>query len=141
MRVISLVNQKGGVGKTTTTKNLGAGLVREGKRVLLIDLDPQANLTYSLGIRPENDETLKTLYEVLKGTARAYPQGGITTCSTRLRLHTYRLCSKSRHTDAKRLSSLSGGVYPATDRVFSYARYEQALRDPRSRQATAKPRY
>ena len=69
MRVISLVNQKGGVGKTTTTKNLGAGLVRAGKRVLLIDLDPQANLTYSLGIKPENDESLKTMYEVLKGTA------------------------------------------------------------------------
>ena len=70
MRVISLVNQKGGVGKTTTTKNLGAGLVREGKRVLLIDLDPQANLTYSLGIRPEDDESLKTMYDVLKGTAQ-----------------------------------------------------------------------
>lgn len=70
MRVISLVNQKGGVGKTTTTKNLGAGLVREGKRVLLIDLDPQANLTYSLGIRPENDESMRTMYEVLKGTAQ-----------------------------------------------------------------------
>ena len=70
MRVISLVNQKGGVGKTTTTKNLGAGLVREGKRVLLIDLDPQANLTYSLGIRPENDDSMRTMYEVLKGTAQ-----------------------------------------------------------------------
>jgi len=70
MRIISLVNQKGGVGKTTTTKNLGAGLVREGKSVLLIDLDPQANLTYSLGIRPENDETMPTMYEVLKGTAQ-----------------------------------------------------------------------
>lgn len=70
MRVISLVNQKGGVGKTTTTKNLGAGLVREGKRVLLIDLDPQANLTYSLGIRPENDDAMRTMYEVLKGTAK-----------------------------------------------------------------------
>ena len=70
MRVISLVNQKGGVGKTTTTKNLGAGLVREGKRVLLIDLDPQANLTYSLGIRPEDDDSLKTMYDVLRGTAQ-----------------------------------------------------------------------
>lgn len=70
MRVISLVNQKGGVGKTTTTKNLGAGLVREGKRVLLIDLDPQANLTYSLGIRPEEDDSLKTMYDVLRGTAQ-----------------------------------------------------------------------
>ena len=68
MRVISLVNQKGGVGKTTTTINLGAGLLKAGKRVLLIDLDPQASLTYSLGIRPELDESLKTMYSVIKGT-------------------------------------------------------------------------
>lgn len=69
MRVISLVNQKGGVGKTTSTINLGAGLVKEGKRVLLIDLDAQASLTYSLGIRPEEDEGTRTMYEVFKGTA------------------------------------------------------------------------
>ncbi len=64
-RIIALVNQKGGVGKTTSTINLGAGLVRQKKSVLLIDLDPQANLTYSLGIEAHNID--KTIYEILKG--------------------------------------------------------------------------
>jgi chromosome partitioning protein len=49
-RVIALINQKGGVGKTTTTVNLGAALALEGKRVLVIDLDPQAHATLHLGI-------------------------------------------------------------------------------------------
>ena len=50
-QIISLSNQKGGVGKTTTCANLGIGLAREGKRVLLVDCDPQASLTLSLGWR------------------------------------------------------------------------------------------
>lgn len=52
-QVIAVANQKGGVGKTTTVHSLGAALARDGVRVLLIDLDPQACLTYSLGLDPE----------------------------------------------------------------------------------------
>jgi len=68
-RVIALVNQKGGVGKTTSTKNIGAGLTTLGKKVLVIDLDPQANLTYSLGV--SSHELQKTIYEVLRGDIKA----------------------------------------------------------------------
>lgn len=63
MRVISLMNQKGGVGKTTTTVSLGAALAEMGKRVLLIDLDPQAHLTINYGV--EADENTVTLFDVL----------------------------------------------------------------------------
>ena len=66
-RVIAFVNQKGGVGKTTSCLNVGAALSRKGKRVLLIDADPQGNLTISAGINLKDNEP--TIYEVLKGKA------------------------------------------------------------------------
>ncbi len=65
--IVSVVNQKGGTGKTTTTMNLGCALASLGKRVLLVDLDPQGNLSYSLGIT----EPQKTMAEVLTGQCSA----------------------------------------------------------------------
>jgi chromosome partitioning protein len=53
VKCIAVINQKGGVGKTTTTVNLGAGLAQQGQRVLLVDLDPQANLTLHVDCQPE----------------------------------------------------------------------------------------
>lgn len=67
MKTIAFVNQKGGVSKTTCCLNVGAALARAGKKVLLVDMDPQGSLTLSAGIRLA--PTDKTVYEVLKGKA------------------------------------------------------------------------
>jgi cellulose biosynthesis protein BcsQ len=65
MRIIALMNQKGGVGKTTTTVNLGAALAERGRKVCLIDLDPQAHLTINYGVEPSPE--INSLYQMLVG--------------------------------------------------------------------------
>ena len=71
-KIISVMNQKGGVGKTATTVNLGVGLARQGKRVLLVDADPQASLTVCL-VSKTPDELPVTLTDVLRAAADDRP--------------------------------------------------------------------
>lgn len=67
--VIAIVNQKGGTGKTCTAENLGVGLAASGRKVLLVDFDPQGSLTISLGY-PRPDELSPTISDVLAGILR-----------------------------------------------------------------------
>ena len=71
MKKIAVINHKGGVGKTTTAVNVGAGLAKQGNKVMLLDLDPQANLTNGLGFADDEDNIYSSL---LKGSPLSFEE-------------------------------------------------------------------
>ena len=70
MRSIAIVNQKGGVGKSTATVNISAALAAAGKKVCVIDIDPQAHATLHLGVNLDTQENAKSVYDVLTGRSK-----------------------------------------------------------------------
>lgn len=101
-RVISLTNHKGGVGKTTSTLNIGVGLANRGRKVLLIDLDPQASLTISVGLDPKK-------YQEANITQVLTKQKDIKECIYKIRENVYIIPSSILLEDAE--SYINGKPY------------------------------
>ena len=86
VNVIAVINQKGGVGKTTSVANLGAALAARGHRVCLIDMDPQSHLTLHMGVEIEPGSTAPTVYDMLTGEASLQDAAMVLPGRERLRL-------------------------------------------------------
>jgi chromosome partitioning protein len=126
MRVIAIVNQKGGCGKTTTTVNLAGALATEGSRVLVVDMDPQAHATLALGSEPDDLEA--NLYEVLIEPAGATRLDSIIVdvtdridlapSSIVLSALEQKLASERHDARTERLAAAIGGLPPLYDFVL-----------------------
>lgn len=136
-RVLAVANQKGGVAKTTTVASLGAAFVDEGKRVLLVDLDPQGCLTFSLGSDP--DKLAVSVHEVLLGdvepdTALVSTPEGMTLLPANIDLagaEAMLLMRAGREYALKRaLDKLTGAAGPATsDHASAEHRFDVVIID------------
>jgi chromosome partitioning protein len=126
MRIIAIVNQKGGCGKTTTTVNLAGSLAADGARVLVVDLDPQAHATIALGIDPEELE--ENLYEVLTDAGGAermrdvlvQAAGGVAVAPSGIVLSALeqKLASESVESRTERLANALDGIRGLFDYVL-----------------------
>lgn len=114
-RIVAIILQKGGTAKSVTTANLGMGLAERGQRVLLIDLDPQASLTESLGVKPT--DLTKSINEVLMGEATildvALPVGPLTLIPSVIDLASAELLMSA---EVGRDQILTEALAPALDR-------------------------
>ena len=111
--VLAVVNQKGGVGKTTTAVNLGSYLAHHGNKVLVVDLDPQANATAGLGVAVS--EKQPTLYEVLIGQAK------VSNAAVRTRIGNLALVPST--------PDLAGGAIELMDQPYREYRLRRALKE------------
>ena len=124
MRSIALINQKGGVGKTTTAVNLGACLVEAGRRVLLVDVDPQANLTSWL-LGPASEELEATIAEILLGKV-ALADGIIEVDAPKLSL----IPSGIHLSGVERVLAGEMAAEGIIKRAFEKAQFEAGVGDP-----------